>query len=242
MADTLVTAVLLTDPEGTAAAVCTAASGALLAAQRTLIGRGDRRRQLVLASLAGLGLCLIGLLLASISILVGALIWIGLAIAATAIAALDEPETALGKPVARLRRLIRERDTTLSFALGLLLLLAAGVFTGILLGEDGSSGSSSTPIAASGRFRISGTCANGACTVNECTLAAPCGLSNHGRLREGTPVDIVCQTFGKAATAPNGISSTIWDRLPSGLYISDLFVDGTSTGHFTKGLPRCSDA
>jgi hypothetical protein len=118
----------------------------------------------------------------------------------------------------------------------------AAVFSlGNLLGHGGSAQQVPSTLAAASPYRISGTCVNGSCFVNECKEPVPCsGKDPAGRLFEGTPVDIECQQRGEQANAPNGRGSYIWDRLASGVFISDLYVNTPRTDRFTKRLPRCS--
>lgn len=83
-----------------------------------------------------------------------------------------------------------------------------------------------------------------------------CGLSVHsgpgdsypvtGDLANLEPVEIVCQASGEPKTNTLGISSSVWDKLASGGYVSDLYVDTpgvrlspTQSG-FTQGIPQCS--
>jgi hypothetical protein len=139
-----------------------------------------------------------------------------------------------------LSKLLPRPWTALRFTVGLTLLVTAGVVVGILLG--GTSSPPSVTAGPSSPYRIGGTCANGACTVNECEKPESCGLEFKGRLREGVGVDIVCQLSGGVVKAPDGHHhSDIWDRLASGLYISDLFVEGTETNRFTPRLPTCAE-
>jgi hypothetical protein len=138
----------------------------------------------------------------------------------------------------RIPDLIRARWKGLAFLVGMAVLVLVGVAIGLAVGDSG--GSAPPPTVVGGRYHVSGTCANGACTVNECAHRAACGTSNEGRLREGAGLDIVCQAKGEIAEAPNGRRSPIWDRLSNSLYVSDLFVSGTKVGRFTVGLPRCT--
>lgn len=213
----------------------------LIALQRELTHGGRKRRLLLLASLAGFALCSVGFALGSKTFVVLVAVYVLLVLIATAVALLAEWRLYPTNLVTRLRHNPGGGSATVIFASGLILLVGTGIAIGVLVtgGGDGSGGSS---IVYSSPYRISGTCANGACTVNECSDPSPCGLENEGRLREGTPVDIVCQTKGDMATSPNDHHSEIWDRLPAGLYISDLFVEGTRTNRFAPHLPHCSIA
>jgi hypothetical protein len=141
----------------------------------------------------------------------------------------------------RLPHALRVRRKGIAFLAGMAVLVLVGIGIGLLVGGSGDSSEAKTPpTVVEGKYHVSGTCANGSCTVNECARRAACGVANEGRLREGATLDIVCQAKGKAAQAPNGRESEIWDRLANSLYVSDLFVSGTAVGKFTSALPRCT--
>lgn len=216
---------------------CIAAFGVLVAAHVALL-RGDSRALVVRMDLLGLALCAIGLLIQSTLFLAACIAYLVVDIAVTVAPLAAEARPRLKSLPLGLRP--RANAAGLAFAGGLALLICAGVAIGIVI--DGGGGSSPPAEIFASSYRVSGTCANGACTVNECSTPAPCGLENKGRLREGKPVDIVCQTGGEIATSPDGHHSHVWDRLPSGLYISDLFVEDTATNKFTRSLPHCSIA
>ncbi|MGX1564910.1 SH3 domain-containing protein [Streptomyces sp. NPDC055506] len=55
-------------------------------------------------------------------------------------------------------------------------------------------------------------------------------------LSEGARVAIHCQTPGTRVTGPYG-TTTIWDNIASGQYISDAYVNTGSDGYIR---PRCS--
>ena len=134
---------------------------------------------------------------------------------------------------------LQGRPKILLYAMGLILVATGGTLVGsAVLGRKTTV---TTLAAASGRYRISGTCVNGSCYVNECRTPATCGSDNGGEAAEETAVDIVCQTRGEAAEAPNGRRSIVWDRLSTNLYVSDLFVSGTRAGKFDPALARCAD-
>lgn len=137
---------------------------------------------------------------------------------------------------------IWERPRSLLIGFGLVLVAALGTVIGAAVFGDGTT-VTTVSAAASGRYRISGTCVNGSCYVNECATPAVCGSGpeNRGELTEETAVDIVCQIRGEMAEAPNGNHSDVWDRLSTSLYVSDLYVSGTRSGKFAN-LRRCSGA
>lgn len=133
---------------------------------------------------------------------------------------------------------IWERPRSLLIGFGLVLVAALGTVIGAAVFGDGTT-VTTVSAAASGRYRISGTCVNGSCYVNECATPAVCGSENEGELKEETAVDIVCQTKGEMTKAPNDRHSYVWDRLSTALYVSDLYVSGTRSGKFAD-LPRCA--
>jgi surface antigen len=87
---------------------------------------------------------------------------------------------------------------------------------------------------------VYGTCADGACGVNE--RSGP-GYSNYailGNIGEGGEVDIVCQTQGQLVTPNHGTASTVWDRLTNGAYVTDVYVDTSGVGgSFSPPIPQC---
>lgn len=212
--------------------------GILLPPQISL--KDEPRRRLLIASLIGVALNIVGVILDSGFCLYAAWVLLALIFVLTTVALAAEGSMSPRNLLHRVPNVLRAKRSALVFALGLALLVGAGVAIGLL--ARGSGDTNSTSIVVSGKYRVSGTCANGACTVNECAHRAPCGLENEGRIREYKPIDIVCQALGKVAEAPNGQKSQIWDRLSSGLYISDLFVEGTKTGRFTPALRHCGTA
>lgn len=90
-------------------------------------------------------------------------------------------------------------------------------------------------------YRVYGTCAEGRCGLN--VRSRPTSHAfQRGQLRDGDEVTIACQTVGERLETRNRISSRIWNRLASGGYISDLYVDTERAGRFSPDLPGCGDA
>lgn len=85
------------------------------------------------------------------------------------------------------------------------------------------------------------TCADGVCSVNECTSPKPCGKQAVGRLKEGEMAKITCQTRGGRVPARGSGGSKIWDKLTDGNYVTDYYVETPGLGRFTPGIPRCSE-
>jgi hypothetical protein len=213
--------------------------GALIAFSLAAHKRQEGESSLLIASLAGVVLCIVAFI-SNQSLLRN------LALGYFAIVVL-----AIALPVVRdgLRKKqwrwptaatwIWERPKSLLVGFGLVLVAALGIAIGAAVFGKGTTVTTVTA-AASGRYRISGTCANGSCYVNECRTPAVCGSGNVGELKEETAVDIVCQTKGERTKAPNGRHSDVWDRLSAHVYVSDLFVSGTRNGTYAPHLPRCA--
>jgi hypothetical protein len=86
-------------------------------------------------------------------------------------------------------------------------------------------------------FHVYGTCAAGACGLNE--RAAPTPHSEKiGQLQDGTAIGIICQTTGYPLRT-NGHTSRIWDQLANAAYVSDLYVSTPNVGTFSPELNRC---
>jgi hypothetical protein len=129
-------------------------------------------------------------------------------------------------------------------ATSILLPVIAALIVGLLIG--GADGDSHPMVTAQpGPYHVANTCFDGVCTVNVCRTPKRCGEGeeNVGALKEGTAIEIQCQTLGGMVHgAQHHDRSHIWDRLPSGYYISDLFVEETRVGRFTHKISRCEDA
>jgi hypothetical protein len=208
-----------------------------------LILKNHRHRLLLLAvSFVGIIVAMVGIAIEStVCFVLGSAIFFFTVIAAIVILA-TEPIPKKSLAGRRLADAIRGQRKGIAFLVGMaVVVLCAGVGIGLLVSDSGSSADAKAPpTAVAGKYHVSGTCANGSCTLNECVHRAACGSENEGRLREGAPLDIVCQAGGKVVEAPNGRKSRVWDRLSDSLYVSDLFVSGTRVGRFAPGLPRCT--
>jgi hypothetical protein len=90
-------------------------------------------------------------------------------------------------------------------------------------------------------YHVKGTETNGSGFVNECREPSPCaGKDPVGRLQEGDPAYIECQVKGDPDESIGGETSRIWDRLYSGAFVSDLFVDTPGAGRFSSDIDRCT--
>jgi len=59
--------------------------------------------------------------------------------------------------------------------------------------------------------------------------------SGIGQLAAGSAVQVICQTRGQKIG-----TTTIWDRITNGGYVSDYYVSTPSKTGFSAGLPRCA--
>jgi hypothetical protein len=121
----------------------------------------------------------------------------------------------------------------LSHSVGLLSGIVVGVGLFLLL-----SFTSATKTSIGAVYHVYGTCAAGAgqtCGLNE--RRRPTVHSEpRGQLRDGDGVAVLCQTVGEKQTNPNGVSTDIWDKLDTGAYVTDLYVDTPQIG---TGIPVC---
>lgn len=126
----------------------------------------------------------------------------------------------------RLRRLRRS-------LLAVLVLLAVGLASlGVYLAIVSATHSSAT-----GKYHVYGTCASGECGLNE--RSKPTVDSRPlGQLRDGEEVSVICQTIGTEVPNPQGGSSVVWDRLGTGRYVTDVYVDTPPAG---VTIPACPD-
>jgi hypothetical protein len=92
---------------------------------------------------------------------------------------------------------------------------------------------------AGAKFAVYGTCLTGGCGLKQRRGPGPAfpEVNRGNRLKDGEQVLVVCQTTG---LPPNGYKNRIWDLLPNGRYVSDVFVETPNRGGgFSSGLPRC---
>ena len=85
---------------------------------------------------------------------------------------------------------------------------------------------------------VVGTCGEGACGLKK--RAGP-GYSSYGQVGvvyDGQEIDIVCQTTGQAVTGRNA-TTTVWDQLTDGSYVTDYYTDTSVTGGFSPPIPHC---
>jgi hypothetical protein len=92
---------------------------------------------------------------------------------------------------------------------------------------------------AGAKFAVYGTCLTGGCGLKQRRGPGPAfpEAGRGERLKDGEQVLVVCQAAG---SPPKGYKNRVWDLLPNGRYVSDVFVDTPNRmGGFSSGLPRC---
>ena len=90
-------------------------------------------------------------------------------------------------------------------------------------------------------YHVENTCLDGACGLH--VREGP-GYSNYaslGVVPDGAELQVVCQAEGETVgpSPSSGVSSSIWDKLTSGGWVSDLYVDTPGFGTWTPSIPRC---
>jgi len=128
---------------------------------------------------------------------------------------------------------------------------ATVVVSAIVLGLDGTpTGAESTVTVAVANSRSAGGrtfypyYVVGTCTEEECGLPARFGPGPKypatGEKHDGDEVDILCQAVGEAFTSHLGGSSSIWDRLTDGSWVSDYYVDTPERRAPSPPIPLCA--
>ncbi len=82
-------------------------------------------------------------------------------------------------------------------------------------------------------------CEGTGCEVSLHTGPGFSGFPVAGHVKEGDRIDIACQEHGEVVSA-GGRSSDVWDKLTSGFWITDYFVDTPVAGAFSPPIPECS--
>lgn len=88
---------------------------------------------------------------------------------------------------------------------------------------------------------VYGTCADGACGLHIRSGPGYSSYSAIGSLVDGSTVQIVCQSIGETVgpSPATGNSSAIWDKLDSGGWVSDLYIDTPNAGTWSPPIPQC---
>jgi hypothetical protein len=102
----------------------------------------------------------------------------------------------------------------------------------------GASAPPSQAGAVSYVHHVTGTCRDGACGLKLRTGPGYSAFAAVGSLPEGAEADVTCQAMGQ--TVSNGYaSSAVWDRLTSGAWVTDFYLDTPNIGAFSPPIPQC---
>ena len=66
-------------------------------------------------------------------------------------------------------------------------------------------------------------------------------LQPRRRRARGLRLAIICQAVGQTTIGANGASSAIWDRLSTGGFVPDFYVNTPNVGSFSPPIPPCRD-
>ncbi len=88
-------------------------------------------------------------------------------------------------------------------------------------------------------YQVRGTCVSGTCGLAEWSGPGTSSFRAEGAVYEGQEVRVACQARGELMLGPSGRGSPIWDRLASGAFISDLYLNTPAVGQFSSALPHC---
>lgn len=128
---------------------------------------------------------------------------------------------------------------------------ATVIVSAIVLGEDGApTGAESHVTVAVANSRTVGGRTYfpyylvGTCQEGECGLAVHSGPGQTkyptiGEKRDGEEVDVVCQSYGETFVSRLGGTSSVWDRLTNGGWVSDYYVDTPERGVPSPPIPLC---
>lgn len=89
--------------------------------------------------------------------------------------------------------------------------------------------------------RVQYTCLDGPCGLTVRSGPGYSAFAPIGSLADGSVVRIVCQGFGEIVgpSPSTGASSAVWDRLDSGGWVSDLYIDTPNVGQLSPPIPQC---
>ncbi|MGN6588061.1 MAG: CHAP domain-containing protein [Solirubrobacterales bacterium] len=127
---------------------------------------------------------------------------------------------------------------------------ATVVVVAVVLGPDGTpTGAESKVTVAVANSRSGGGQTYfpyyvvGTCAEDECGLTARSGpgskFTPKGEKHDGDEVDVVCQAVGETFTSHFGGSSSVWDHLTNGSWVSDYYVDTPERGALSPPIPSC---
>lgn len=100
---------------------------------------------------------------------------------------------------------------------------------------------SPAPSGASFAHAVQYTCLDGQCGLTVRSGPGYSAFAALSTLNDGDTVQIVCQSMGEAVgpSPSTGAVSAVWDRLDSGGWISDLYVNTPNIGQFSPPIPVC---
>ena len=153
-----------------------------------LVLKEHRHRILLLfVSFFGITVAMVGMAVGSTAPFVAGLAILFVAVIAALFILATEPlETKALRD--RLPHALRVRRKGIAFLAGMAVLVLVGIGIGVLVGGSGDSSEAKTPpTVVEGKYHVSGTCANGSCTVNECARRAACGVRTRGACAKAPP-------------------------------------------------------
>jgi hypothetical protein len=89
-------------------------------------------------------------------------------------------------------------------------------------------------------YYVIGTCQEGECGLPVWAGPGYSGYPLVGSRKDGDEVDVVCQAYGQTLTTKYGGASSVWDKLTSGGWVSDYFVDTPERGALSAPIPTCA--
>ena len=88
-------------------------------------------------------------------------------------------------------------------------------------------------------YSVHGTCITGTCAVAVWSGPGTSSFKALSAVHEGQEVRVICQASGQRMLGPSGLESAIWDRLSSGGFVSDLYLNTPAVGRFSSTLSQC---
>lgn len=110
---------------------------------------------------------------------------------------------------------------------------------GVKVSATDSATTNDPPAPRTYWFRVQDTSKGGGTGTLQIKSGASSGSSTVGSLNEGDAIGIICQVAGENFHYPQLGTSQVWDKLPNGTYVSDLFVSTGGYYTFDPNLPRC---
>lgn len=89
-------------------------------------------------------------------------------------------------------------------------------------------------------YFVIGTCQEGECGLPVWSGPGYIGYSLLGSKQDGDEVDVVCQAYGQTQISEYSGSSSVWDKLTNGSWVSDYFIDTPERGLLSPPIPACA--